>query len=89
MLLTVSEGEPLEALKDRPVGRPRAKDKGEPKRYGTLIRVSDAFAVAIRDAAQMEKLSVAEFADAHLLPVAQKRYRDAVVKEARRLEGKG
>jgi hypothetical protein len=66
-----------------------AKKKGgaSPKRYGTLVRVSDEFAAALRDACGFEKASVAEFADAHLLPVVRKRYREAVLKEARRMEG--
>jgi hypothetical protein len=58
------------------------------KRYGTLIRVSDKFADALRDAASFEKLSIAEFADAHLLAPVEKRYKEAVIKEARRIEGK-
>jgi hypothetical protein len=68
-----------------------AKKKGEkaPKRYGTLIRVSDAFAKALRDATRMEGVSAAEFADTHLLPIVQKRYRDAVLKRAKALESEG
>lgn len=58
-----------------------------PKRYGTLVRVSEGFAEALRDATRFEKTSVAEFADAHLLPVVRKRYREAVLREARRVEG--
>jgi hypothetical protein len=65
------------------------KKAGKPKRYGTLIRVSDEFAAALRDAVGFEKTSMAEFADAQLLPVVRKRYRDAVLKEARRMEGGG
>jgi hypothetical protein len=57
------------------------------KRYGTLIRVSDEFAQAIRDVTSFEKVSMAEFADTHLLPLVRKRYRDAVLREARRIEG--
>ena len=59
------------------------------KRYGTLIRVSDAFAEALSDATKFEKTSVAEFADAHLLPIVRKRYRESVLKKARQLEGEG
>lgn len=58
-----------------------------PKRYGTLIRVSDEFAAALRDVTGFEKSTVAEFADAHLLPVVRKRYRDAVLSAAKRMEG--
>jgi hypothetical protein len=60
---------------------------GKPKRYGTMIRVSDEFAEALRLATGFEQTSVAEFADAHLLPIVKKRYRDAVMKEAKRIEG--
>lgn len=48
-----------------------------------VIRVSDGFAEAIGRAASFEKISVAEFATRHLLPVVEKRYRDAVLKEAK------
>jgi hypothetical protein len=71
-------------------GAPLAKKKTEPsesKRYGTLIRVSDKFAEAVRGGAQMERLSMAEFIDTHFLAAAQKRHKDAVLKEARRMEG--
>ena len=58
-----------------------------PKRYGTLIRVSDEFAKALRDVTGFEKSTVAEFCDADLLPLVRKRYRDAILKEAKRMEG--
>jgi hypothetical protein len=58
---------------------------GARKRHGTLIRVSDEFAAALDDATRLEKTSVAKFADQHLLPVVRKRYRDMVLKEAKRL----
>lgn len=64
------------------------KKASEPqKRYGTLIRVSDEFAAALRDVTGFEKSTVAEFCDAQLLPVVRKRYRESVLKEARRMEG--
>jgi hypothetical protein len=68
-------------------GNDVAKKKGEPKRYGTLVRVSDRFADALRSAASFDKTSMSEFADRVLLPVVEKHYRDAVLKEARRMEG--
>lgn len=74
-------------VKGKRVAKKKADGDKEPKRYGTLIRVSDAFAEALRDAASFERLSMAEFADAYLLPVTQKRYRDAIVKEAKRVGG--
>jgi hypothetical protein len=75
------------ASKEMPVAKKKASEKDQPKRYGTLIRVSDEFAEALRRAASFEKISMAEFATAYLLPVVEKRYRDAVLKEARRMEG--
>jgi hypothetical protein len=59
------------------------------QRKGTLIRVSDEFADALRDVTGFEKTTVAAFCDADLLPVVRKRYREAVLKEARRMEGGG
>jgi hypothetical protein len=32
-------------------------------------------------------MSVSEFGDTHVLPVVRKRYRDAVLREAKRMEG--
>jgi hypothetical protein len=65
----------------------KKKSGPAPKRYGTLIRVSDEFAEALRDVVGFEKSSISEFADAHLLPMVRKRYRDAVLKAAKRMEG--
>lgn len=59
---------------------------GKGKRDSTMVRVSVRFAEALLQAASFEGGSMAEFADAHLLPVVQKRYRDAVIREAKRLE---
>lgn len=67
----------------------KKKSAVTPKRYGTLVRVSDEFAKALSEVTRFEGSSVAEFADAHLLPVVRKRYREAVLKEARRMEGGG
>ena len=58
-----------------------------PKRYGTLIRVSDEFAAAIREVTSLEMISTAEFADTHLLPVVRKRYREVILKKAKGIEG--
>jgi len=65
----------------------KKKSAATSKRFGSMVRLSDEFAEALSDAAGMEKLSAAKFADAHLLPIVRKRYRDAVLKEAKRLEG--
>lgn len=72
---------------DTDVAKKKTSGKDDPKQYGTLIRVSDEFADAIREASSFEKVSMREFADAHLLPVVRKRYRDAVLKEAKRIGG--
>lgn len=80
MLTTVNEA-PYVAKK-KPTPDPKAK------RYGTLVRVSDEFADALRRVALFEGISQTLIADTILLPVLEKRYKDAVVKEARRVEGK-
>jgi hypothetical protein len=74
------------AIREAPVSK---KKQGDPKRYGTLIRVSDEFAESIRRASSFEGVSVAEFAALHLLPIVERRYKEAVLKEARRVEGQG
>jgi hypothetical protein len=74
------------------VAKKKDESSPEPKRYGTLIRVSDEFAGAIKDAASFQKLSIADFADSTLLPVVSKAYQEAVFNEASRLQriqGKG
>ena len=72
--------------RDAVMARPKASR--EPRRYGTLIRVSDPFAEAIRSASSFERMSIAEFADTVLRPLVEKRYREAVENEAKRLGGK-
>lgn len=69
------------------VAKKKPTDKGQPKRYGTLVRVSDVFAESLRRAASFEKLSMAEYAEAHLLPIVEKRYREVLLREAKRVEG--
>ena len=65
------------------------KKGGTPKRYGTLIRVTDEFAEAIGEACSFEKKSVAEFATKYLLTVVRKHYKDAIIKKAKKMEEKG
>jgi hypothetical protein len=72
----------------RTVAKKKAESLAEPKRYGTLIRVSNEFASAVKDAASFEKVSIADFLDAHVRAAVERRYRDAVLKEARRFEEK-
>lgn len=61
----------------------------KPNPPGTLVRVTDEFADALRDASSFEKLSMAEYATVHLLPIVQRRFKDAVVKKAKRMEEEG
>ncbi len=68
---------------------PKKKTETASKRRGTLIRVSDAFAEAIADITGLEKTNAADFADAHLLPVVKKRYREVILKKARAVEEQG
>jgi hypothetical protein len=88
--LLTRQGVEMNAVSEmRGVAKKKAK-VGEPqKRYGTLMRVSDEFAAAMRDVTGFEKISAADFADAHLLPILRKRYRNAVLREAKRMEGGG
>jgi hypothetical protein len=53
----------------------------------TLIRVSDDFAEAIKLVSTFERVSIAEFASVHLLTLVDERYRESVIREAKRLEG--
>jgi hypothetical protein len=69
------------------VAKKKSTEPEPSKRYGTLIRVSDEFADALRQAAAFEGLSQGEFATRHLLAVVEKHYRDAVLKEAKRIGG--
>ena len=57
------------------------------RKYANLVRVSAEFAEALNDAVRMEKMSAGEFADAHLLPTVRKRYKETVLKEAKRVGG--
>lgn len=63
-------------------------DKDKSKQYGTLIRVSGAFAEAMKRASSFEDLSVADFADAYLIAIVEKRWQDGVVRAAKKIEGK-
>jgi hypothetical protein len=73
------------AVGGKNVGKKTAKD-AEPKRYGTLIRVSEAFAEAMGEASSFEGMSVAQFAETRLLPVVKQHYKEAVIAKARRLQ---
>jgi hypothetical protein len=51
-----------------------------------MIRVSDEFIEAIRKASRFDQMSIAEFIDKFLLSITEKHYRDAVRKEASKIE---
>lgn len=72
--------------KEMAVGKMRSQE-GKPRRYGTLIRVTDDAAKMITKAASFEGISVADFVTQYLIPLVEKRYRDAVLKEARKMKG--
>jgi hypothetical protein len=76
------------ATEAKDVAKKKADEPVQPKRYGTLIRVSDKFAAAIKDASSFEKASIAEYCDAYLLPIVEKKFADAIVKKAKRIEGR-
>ena len=67
------------------VAKKKASTPADPKRYGTLVRVSDAFADALRKTSALQGVSMADFADTHLLAVAQRIYREALAKESKRM----
>ena len=71
---------------DRPMAKKTAPKSEAPKVPSVLIRVSAVFADAIRDAASIDRVTVGAFADEHLLPIVAKRYRDSVLKAARKIE---
>jgi hypothetical protein len=74
---------------EKQMAKKNASVNPNPKQYGTLIRVGNEFADALRKACALEGVSVAEFAEANFLPIIQKRYRESLAKEAKRMEGQG
>ncbi len=74
------------AAGERVVGRKKTQGD-KPRRYGTQIRVSNAFADLIVKAANTEGLSVADYIDKHVTGLVEKRYKEAILKEAERLKG--
>jgi hypothetical protein len=64
--------------------KPKAKSL---KRYGVMVRVSDEFADALKDATSLERVSAADFCNTHLLPIVRKRYREVILKKAKEAEG--
>lgn len=73
-------------LAERSVAKKKPSPKADPKRSGTMIRVSDEFAEVYRKACALHNLNAAEFADLHLLPHVRKVYRDLLAKESK-MEG--
>lgn len=74
------------ALMESPVAKKKATAKVEPKKSGTMIRVSDELADALRKVCALEGMSFAEFSEAHYLPVIQARYRELIASESSRIE---
>jgi hypothetical protein len=72
----------------RDVAKKKADEPVQPKRYGTLIRVTDRFAKAVKEASSFEQASIAEYLDAYVLPIVEKKFADAIVKKAKRIEGR-
>ena len=75
------------AISGSTVAKKKQPSESPAKRYGTLIRVSDQLAEALRRVTHFEGKSVAEFADEHFLPIAEKYYQAAVLAEAKRIGG--
>jgi hypothetical protein len=71
----VAEARPWDGVDEVPLDRPGA------------IRVSDAFADALRKASALQGVSMADFADTHLLAGVQKLYREELGKESKRMAG--
>lgn len=76
----------MNATQEMTVGRKKTTGD-KPRRYGTQIRVSDPFADMITKAANATGMSVADFADKYMMAIAEKHYRDAIMREAKRLRG--
>jgi hypothetical protein len=55
----------------------------------SLFRVSDEFAESLRKVCALGGTSAAKFADEHLLPIVQKKYRDLLNAESKKMGGKG
>lgn len=70
------------AKKTAPKGKSEPDSKGET----TMIRVTVEFAELVRDAAMLDRTSIAEFATEHFQPIAKKRYADAIKRAAKKLE---
>src|SRR5271165_4536966 len=69
-------------------GTAKKPNSAPAQKNDAMLRRSNAFAEALKDATRIDKTSIAEFADEHLLPVVRERYKPAVIREARRLSGK-
>ena len=72
-------------LMDGPVAKKRAAPKDEAKKNGTMIRVTDEVAEALRKVCALEDMSAAEFSTAYYLPIIQKRYRELIAAESKRI----
>jgi hypothetical protein len=64
----------------------KSKNPSSPKRYGSLIRVTDEFAEAIRDASSLEKMSIAEFAQTYLTRTVRDHYKKTIKRLAKKVD---
>lgn len=66
-----------------------AKKKADPiKKAATMVRVYPLFAEKLNRAASFKKMSIADFAEAYLSHAVDKVYHDAILKEAKDIQGK-
>jgi hypothetical protein len=73
----------------RDVNVAKKKSVKPAKQGGTLIRVSDEFAAAIRDVIGVEHMSTADWLDKHQLASVRKRYREVIARINKEMEDEG
>ena len=74
-------------LSGEPVAKKKASSKDDMKKGGTMIRVTDDVAEALRKVCALENMTAAEFSETYYLPVIQKRYRELIAAESKRIGG--
>lgn len=74
---------------DRSMARPKKpKAASQPQKYGIAIRVSPEFAEAVREAASLKKVSIAEHVDGLFLTMAQAEHAAVLLRAVERQAGK-
>jgi hypothetical protein len=76
------------AILDRPMARKRTSSKDEPKKGGTMIRVTEEVAEALRKVCALKNMTAAEFSEAYYLPVIEQCYRELIAAESKRISGR-